>query len=511
MKRTLSALSLLLVVLAVAVAVAPAPAAAQDFSRFVVIGDSLTHGYMSSCVVKYGQNDSWGAVVARAAGVDFQQPVMDDPGVGGCMYLTSLTPSFDFKPSVAKPLNALLPRPYNNLGVSGFTVADVVDKKGDTPPGLTDTVLRGQGTVLQQATVLAPTFVSVFIGNNDELGAIIYGLAVDGVTLTTRAAFKAKYDTILKTLVAAQGGIPRGTVATLPDSWSIPLMTTLPVYNTKTLGGPVIHKSGPYAGTPWRYTGSRDGQELPFGSLINLLGAAPLLPKGFGVACGMLDDFGYPAAGPLRAVCDKPAYGLPEGKWDATKFVFTPGVVAYPETVAKVQARLAEFNTDIKALAVTYGYKVFDVNAVFTDILGHGRDYGGMAIKTAYLSGGFFSYDGVHLTSVGYAILADEYIQFINRTFVNPLPRPNLMSILLNGNTSGGWFPLPQGINLSLEEQLAFAADYAEKGGLEGLQKVFAPTIPTDFSELQPGDDSAPVTGSHGLGSHGRGSTETAH
>ena len=79
------------------------PAAAQvDLSRYVSIGDSLTHGYMNGCVVKYGQADSYAAVVARSVGANFQQPLIDDPGLGGCQLLTSLAPTFSVKPSTGK-------------------------------------------------------------------------------------------------------------------------------------------------------------------------------------------------------------------------------------------------------------------------------------------------------------------------------------------------------------------------------------------------------------------------
>ena len=494
MKRTLSALAALLVL---GVAFASAPAAAQDLSRYVAIGDSLTHAVMNGCAVKLGQTDSYPALIARAAGVDFQQPLIDTPGLAaspltGCQTLVNLTPTFAVQPSTGKQLNSGLTRPFNNLGVNGFNVSDVINKKGDTPAGLTDTVLRGGGTALAQAASLKPTFVTVWIGNNDELQCVTGGLYVDGVMPTSRAAFKASYDTILKTLVAAQGGVASGVVFTLPDPTAVPFATKIPQFNGTTPGvGVVLHKSGPYAGTPWRYTGNRDNKEIPFGSIVNLSAAGYL--KGayggipYGIACGMLDDAGYPATGALRAVCDK--FGLPEGKIDLTTGVVTPGVVLYGDNVVKLQTRLAEFNTDIRALAATYGYKVFDANAVFADISAHGRDYGGMLFSSDYLTGGIFGYDGVHPLSAGHAVLADEFVQFYNSVFTHPLPRPNMASILLNGNTSGGWFPLPQGASMSFEETLAVASQIFTGEFRAGVAASIR--VP----ELQMGDSGAPETG----------------
>jgi lysophospholipase L1-like esterase len=454
------------------------PAAAQvDLTRYVALGDSLTHGYMNGCVVKYGQNDSYSAVVARSVGANYQQPLIDDPGLGGCQLLTSLAPTFSVKPSTGKPLNSTLATPYNNLGVAGYKVADVVNKTGDTPAGLTDTVLRGQGTALAQAVKLAPTFVTVWIGNNDELGAMTSAIVIDGVTLTPRAAFKASYETILKSLQAAQGGTAKGVVFTLPDVATIPFSTTLPIYNI-TLGAPVIHKSGAYAGTPWRWTGSRDGKEIPFGSLVPLTASAKI-SAGYGVACGMLDDAGYPATGPLRAACDK----LPLAEGTVTAAGAQQGYVVYADNVAKIQARTAEFNADIASLAATYGFKVFDIAATFNDIVKNGRNYGGIGLTTAYLQGGFFGFDGVHGTTIGYAVIADEFVQFLNANYNAGLHRPDLSSILFSANTTGGWFP--NGLGAFIGDPLNFAASYWTPENTEALFNAFGaryshPSVGTD-------------------------------
>src|SRR5204862_6041115 len=135
------------------------PAAAQvDLSNFVQIGDSYTAGFQDGCWVKHGQLDDFGIILARQAGTDgsFQQPLLDEPGVGGCLVLQSLAPSFTRKASTPKPLNLTLPRPYNNLAVPGFAVNDVVNVVASAQNGnpLTDLVLRGLGggtTALQQA------------------------------------------------------------------------------------------------------------------------------------------------------------------------------------------------------------------------------------------------------------------------------------------------------------------------------------------------------------------------
>src|SRR3974377_1070117 len=83
--------------LAAMAAFAPAsPAWAQvDLTRIAWIGDSEGAGFSAGCLTKRVQVDSPSAVIARTANVaDFQQPIVSDPGLGGCMILTSLLPTF---------------------------------------------------------------------------------------------------------------------------------------------------------------------------------------------------------------------------------------------------------------------------------------------------------------------------------------------------------------------------------------------------------------------------------
>ena len=85
-------------------AVIALPAAAQvDLSKLVWIGDSEGMGVSANCLTKRVQVDSPGAVLARANGVEYQQPIINDPGQGGCMVLTSLAPSFGTEPSTGTP------------------------------------------------------------------------------------------------------------------------------------------------------------------------------------------------------------------------------------------------------------------------------------------------------------------------------------------------------------------------------------------------------------------------
>ena len=64
-----------------------------------------------------------------------------------------------------------------------------------------DLILRdGEHTALEQAIGLQPTFVTMWIGNNDVLNAALAGTPVEGVTMTPVATFEQLYNTALGAL-----------------------------------------------------------------------------------------------------------------------------------------------------------------------------------------------------------------------------------------------------------------------------------------------------------------------
>lgn len=472
-------------VLAVGVAT---PAAAQiDFSNFVQIGDSLTGGFVDGCWVEHGQRDSYGAILARQAGApSFEQPLIKEPGLGPCITLLSLAPTFGAKTNTGVPLNLNLARPYNNLAVPGYNTKDVVSAHSSADASnrnaLTDLVLRGSGaTVLQQAASLKPSFVTIFIGNNDILGAAGVGVALEGVTLTTKASFTANLQTIVDTMKAAQSGTAKGVLLNLGDVTSIPFTTTISPYipgtnNTVTFLG---RKSKPDPATGLN-TGFEAVAPIPATSLVTLRAAA-LLATGTGIPCAVLDAGGVPASDIRRTNCNTP---LPDGHIELDLTTTPPsvklvqGVVLYPDEVAAMKARNVDFNTAISTIGAAAGYKVFDVKSVFTDIVAKGRSYGGITIRTGFLSGGFFGYDGVHPTSIGYALFTIDFIKFLNASFGTSIPQPDLYPFFANGNAQTGGFPAV--VEPTQDQIQAYAAEvYSDENWEAGLKDIFRVQLPT--------------------------------
>jgi hypothetical protein len=62
-----------------------------------------------------------------------------------------------------------------------------------------------------------------------------------------------------------------------------------------------------------------------------------------------------------------------------------------------------------------------DLYSLVNDLAAHGKVVNGQKLTTEFL-GGLFSYDGIHPTNTGYAIIADEFIKVMNRNLAAGIP-----------------------------------------------------------------------------------------
>jgi hypothetical protein len=472
----------LLVAFVLALAVSASPAAAQaDFTKFVAVGASVDSGFIDSCWVKHGQTDSWPAIFARQAGISgFQQPIIGEPGLGPCQILTSLAPTFKYAANTGKPENLTLARPYDNLAIPGYLGASVVNCKTNTGAlpcnnPLIDLVLRGSGaTVLQQAASLKPTFFAIGILGNELLGPATSGTVIDGVTLISKEAYAASYKTIVDTMKAAQGGTGKGVAATVPDVTSLPYFTAVsPIIGLNPATGAPIYVLGP--------TGCPTGVPacpVPAGTVVPLpLGS--LMKAGYGIPC---------AVAPTLPKCNNP---LP----DNATLIGTTGVpgLLYPSEVSLLKTRGGEYNAQIKTLAEGAGYKVFDTAALLADIAAHGRDFAGITLTSSYLSGGVFSYDGVHPSATGYAIVADAFVEFVNASYATHLPRVDMAAYLFNGNSSAGGFPTNAFGPPTQQQVIDFAAAYFTPEVLDNFWQTMGVAAQDAGIVLGDGGDQRPV------------------
>jgi hypothetical protein len=89
-------------------------------------------------------------------------------------------------------------------------------------------------------------------------------------------------------------------------------------------------------------------------------------------------------------------------------------VVLDPSEIAIIQDHVAADNQAIREICGAANIPVLDLNALLGELATTGRHVGGITLTNAFLSGGVFSYDGVHPNDIGYAVLANEFIRVIN-------------------------------------------------------------------------------------------------
>jgi lysophospholipase L1-like esterase len=402
--------------------VSAAPLLAQrgnaNFTRFVALGDSLSAGYASDSLLFTHQQFSPAAIIARQAGAnDFQIPAISEPGIPAELVLTSLVPVTIVRKSNQNgvPTNLQLPRPYNNLSIPGARVNNLLTNTGaetSTNP-FYQIILRGLGTSVQQALVQQPTFISVWIGNNDVLGAVIAGTPL---ALTPIDAFTRDYNLLLDALV--QGAPNAGIItANVPDVTSIPYISTVPPFlvNPQT-SQPVL---GP-DGRPIFLVGELgDGRVgiLPQGTLI-ATPASSLIATGFGIPEPLRPNFP-----------NLPNVGRP----------LPDQVVLTPNEITPIRERQQQVNAAIEAAAAARNIPVVDIETIFQEYRA-GRNFAGVVLNTAFLTGGLFSYDGIHPTDLGYTLVANEFIDVINQSWGTRIRRASILPFFANNaptNASG--------------------------------------------------------------------------
>lgn len=400
--------------------------------KYVAIGNSLSAGYQSNGLYQSAQVYSFPNLIAKQltlAGASlgtFEMPLYSDPGTPDATgkasryeIISLVGPVIGPKGLTAgAPINTALARPYDNLGIPGAVIFDFLDTtsfaaKAGPPRSnpLFALVLRQSAlgkNILAQAKALQPDLVTFWLGNNDVLGYATSG-GVSPSAPTSAGIFTALYTQALDSLRAA---LPNAkiVVANIPDVRSIPFFNTI---------GPKVAAVIP-AGVYLRYqkhgntSMSMDSTRLTEtgAPLITLTGSpyASLL----GTATGKwYRDKGIPVAAPIDTT--KPFGFHPQNPWpDALTLDASEQAVAGDAVTA--------FNATIATVAAAKGAALVDINTFFKGIKSNSIMVQGVKYTADYVSGGIFSLDGVHPSSRGAGIVANEFLKTINAKFGTSIP-----------------------------------------------------------------------------------------
>jgi lysophospholipase L1-like esterase len=183
------------------------------FERYVSMGNSITAGFQSGGINDSTQLQSYAVLLANRMGSPFFEPLMNRPGCPA-PYTNVFTQTrvAGGPTTCALRKTQAVPPPYiSNTAVPGAEAIDPYNNldAASNANALTTFFLGGM-TQVQMMERARPTFVTLWIGNNDVLGAATNSAnGGDSALVTPVAAFQTRYSALLDSIEAVN---PQGVV-----------------------------------------------------------------------------------------------------------------------------------------------------------------------------------------------------------------------------------------------------------------------------------------------------------
>lgn len=438
-----------------------------NVSNYVALGNSLTAGFADSALFKVSQENSAPAIMAQqfaalANGGDFAQPLMND-NIGGLLAggnpLPGFGPRLVFDGSGPAPLSSVIgpiqpttdivlnnpTGPFNNLGVPGAKSFHLLAPNyGDfngvltSPPTANPYFVRMASSpatsIVADAIIQQPSFISLWIGNNDVLGyALSGGDGSDPITPLDGApgvGFQQTYQAIVASITGNVPGV-QGILGNIPNVTAIPHFTTIP-------HNPVPLDAASAAALNQAYAAYNAGLQQAFAALdgTGLFTAEEVerrtisFSEGEGNALVLIDenltDLGainpaFAGIPQFRQATAADLFVLPLRPLIAqgfgTQIQLEDRWVLTPEEQAEISTAITQFNQVISDVASASGFALFDANTLLDQVASTGLATNGLVISSDLVTGGAFSLDGVHPNSRGYALIANEMLKAIDATY----------------------------------------------------------------------------------------------
>lgn len=381
-----------------------------DFTKYVAIGNSLTSGYADGGLYLEGQQVAFPNLIAEqmksVGGGTFTSPFFSNDQANGSGYIR-LKAMVDGNPvtenvttnlairgvnGLGKPLYTKFTDAVNNIGVPGMRLDLAYAPQFGSSLGnpyferlLSDTE-AGSKSYLDYSTSHEHTFFSFWLGNNDVLGYATNGAVenpLDPTTkLTSETQFAQLYANYLNKLTENNR---KGVVATIPDVTAVPYFKTVTVarINAALAANPNTANLKLLIRTKTQVRPATDED------LIGL-------------------TFKTDTIGKTNA--NGPFYGLSPNN------PLSDQQVLDKDEVAAITAHTLKLNKIITDVAKEKGVALADTHG-FLNKVKAGYIYNGVGISSSYITGNVFSLDGIHLTPMGNAIVANLFIDAINSTY----------------------------------------------------------------------------------------------
>lgn len=409
--------------------VTPAGPGGELFTRYVSLGNSITAGFQSSGINDSLQVRAYPVLLAQRAAGTFNAPLIARPGCPRPFTAPLGTTGRVGGNTADSCVRINSPRLVNNLAVPGARLADLLQFPSGQLASL-NTLLIGPRTQVRAMIEAHPTFVSVWIGNNDALEATLGGIlgpraAGADSSLTSLAAFTTRLNALVDSIkfAAPQGAMLVGVVNAIAAA-------------------PLIQPGAYFYLARDGVTGAFQGKPVNANcSPVTLLGQPNPLAANM-VSFQILSDTNFPEIN-----CDPAAYGAADPRRGA--------YLLDTSEQAIVTARVNAFNAAIQAAATANNWVYVDPNAILGEFAnerdGNGRyqrlrkcqalpgalaSGNAAAVQAAVLTscpvpptgatapfaapnffGSLLSFDGVHPSTEAHLILAGRMAARINQTY----------------------------------------------------------------------------------------------
>jgi len=359
------------------------------FKTYVAIGDSLTYGCQGLNNEENRQFYSYSAQIARSMNTEFNLPLIKYPGVGipnpedalRNGWLDTYPESFNIliqtlvrwqRVDNYKDQNIL-----NCFAASGATVDQmlsydpsklikggssfITDLVGLVNPWIAASIggrdVRKHKSLVDQALERNPTFLSVWLGNNDSIYSTIL---CDPGASTSIESFRQSWNKLIEKIKASDS-IRGIVIMNLPDNTRVPYLQ-------------------------------------PVGNRFNNVRMYSYIPERSKVPFFVTDTYNI-------------------------------SQVITPDEIREIRKRIQAFNRIIAETCEREGWLLIDCFKIFEDfdsagvrLLYSNGSESDILLTSDFATGGFFSLDGLHPTSAGYAHIANLIIMEINGYYKTTIP-----------------------------------------------------------------------------------------
>jgi lysophospholipase L1-like esterase len=406
-----------------------------DLSTYVAIGDSITSGYADGALYYRAQLYSYPNLLAARfrsfGGNGFKQALLpeDSEGIGfqgnsrmvlekgdrgnGTFGLSFIQPQGDLEALRNNLFSS--EGPFNNFGIPGLKSITTVmqgygnpaNGEGNFNPFFTRVASDPQkASVLSEVLSRKPSFFSLFIGNNDVLAFAASGGTSDFITPCSGSAAEPVFENCVRMIVeqlTAMGA--KGVISSIPDISAVPYFHAIPYNGLKLRADQADELNRIYANRGLLFVEGTNAFAVQVSA--NEPAHTRFAEKGELILMDLL--------------LDPEATAYLNGRLPIPKrYMLTSA------EVKNIRDTIQAYNQVLQSIASEKKLAFVDTNSLIKK-LKRDRSYDPEFFGIHFLKKDHvFSLDGVHLTPLGQALLANEFIKAINRTYHTLIPKISL-------------------------------------------------------------------------------------